>query len=94
MAMMGEVSDWGEREKKGLKYFLKFFLQNWRDVNQFMCQRGYFTLNFKNIFVLTIIFNTKHPKIETILKKKKKISLIKRSLERANILAKHSTLTE
>ena len=32
MAMMGEVSDWGEREKKGLKYFLKFFLQNWRDV--------------------------------------------------------------
>ena len=75
MAMMGEVSDWGEREKKGLEYFLKIFLQNWRDVNQFMCQRGYFTLNFKNIFVLTIIFNTKHPKIETILKKKKKNSV-------------------
>ena len=30
MAMMGEVSDWGEREKKGLEYFSKIVLQNWR----------------------------------------------------------------
>ena len=61
----GEWLGW-EREK-GIGIFSKFFFTELE-----RRKRGYFTLNFKNVFVLTIIFNTKHPKIETILKKKKK----------------------
>ena len=59
---MGGVGDWDERENEIGIFSRNCFTELERRKPFYVSKGGYFTLNFKNIFVLTIILNTKHLK--------------------------------